>query len=657
MQEGEAWLKAQQPAQEWDKIIPVLGPEYGGGGTTPLVGQSNTGFNRVRREYREIVATLSNFKHAGEFTPTEEDSQEFFDRAHMLENLDEHWWRTTFAHLQIRDSLLYAVGKGTSYLYQDWDKSAWGPGRWAIRLRACDPSDVTFIQLPKSHEIQQAYVVLIREELPLQLAKRMYASNSTFANGLRADRDQPGWIAKGLQRVQQFISPALRTAGSIRRQNDSFPTVDIWHAYTIDGSVNDRNHAVKMGVEGTNWSYTVPALGDPIPQGIINPATGQTWTLPATPDDCLMFPLRRLTIFARTGVGYDGSSPWWHGATPLTRLRFNDLPWEALGASQVGDAKSIQDGVIALMRNIEDSAAARLDPPALYDDTRVDKAWADAFNPRKAGVRAAADLTQGDPISYPFPPQYYDVPAWIVGEGGFIRQQEDRMDYVTCARDLVAVAKARQIPSADTMEKLLEMAGPIVQDMVQGLVRPLTELGEWRKAYYFQFYTRPRMLRIADPDAVELLQNVKYIPDKLVPYVTNENQEARAARVRNYLSDFRYEVVESGLSDLHRLSTKLLYLQLSKAGVPLSWWTLAKVCQIPNMGPPPAGTNTEIERWIAQQRILADLQADIAQDQQAALGGTPSAGAGGAEGRPPSFTAAPKLVQKDGGTRSTITTS
>jgi len=415
-----------------------------------------------------------------------------------------------------------------------------------------------------------------------------------------------------------------------------------------------------MGVQGTNWSYTVPALGDPIPQGIINPATGQQWTLPATPDEALMFPLRRLTIFSRTGVAYDGSSPWWHGATPVTRLRFNDLPWEALGASQVGDAKTIQDGVIALMRTVEDSAAARLDPPAEYNDAVVDKAWAEAFNPRKAGVRAGSDFSQGEMIRYPFPPGYYDVPNWIAGPGGFIQQQEERMDYVTCARDLVAVAKARQIPSADTMEKLLEMAGPIVQDMVQGLVRPLTELGEWRKALYFQFYTRQRMIRIADPEATELLTNVKYVPDKLVPYRTNETSEARAARVRSYLSDFSYEVVESGLNEIHRLGTKLLYLQLSKAGFPLSWWTLAKVCQVPNMGPPPAGTNTEIERWIAQQRIMSDLQTDIAREQQEAMGGVPGAPVQSAptnQGRPPSFTAAPKIVQKDGGTRSTVTTS
>lgn len=658
--EGDIWLRAQKPTQEWEKIIEVLGPLYNGSGGN-VVGQSQTGYNRVRREFREIVATMSGFRHVGEFNTTDDDNQDQFQRAHMLTNLDEHWWRVTFAQLKIRDAMMYGVGKGTGYFYQDWDKSAWGPGRGDIRLRAFDASDVTFVQLPKSHEIQQAYMVLIREELPLNLAKRMYSSNPTFSNALRADRDAPGWLTKGIQRVQQFFnSPALNAAGQIRKNNDSFPTVDIWHAYTMDGSINQGSGSVQMGADGTNWNYTVPSLGSPLGQGIRNPATGQEWTLPAGPDDCLLFPLRRLTIFSRTGVAYDGTSPWWHGDVPVARIRFNDLPWEALGASQVGDARTMQDGLIAMMRGMEDSAAARMDPPGIYDDTRVDKAWADAFNPRKAGVRAAADLSQGNPIVFPVPTTQYDIPQWMLQ---LFKDQEARMDYVTMAQDLTAIAKAGQIPSSDTLEKLLEMAGPGVQDMVSSIVEPFTRLGDWRKAYYFQFYTKQRMLQIADPTGIEQMQNVKYMPDRLVPNVANELPAQRTARIRSYLSDFRYDVTESGLTELNRMSRLLLYIQLSKSGaLPISWWTMAKAARVPNYGPAPTGTNTELERVIAQKHIETEMQVEAAKDLQQAQ--NPDGGGGAAEpppsgagpGRPQTFQQSPQLVNKPGEGRSTIST-
>jgi hypothetical protein len=582
--------------------------------------------------------------------------------------------------------LSYALAKGTGYLYEDWDPSMWGPGRGDIRLRAFDPADISFVQIPKSHDIQQAYVVLIREEWPLALAKRMFGWNPQFANSLRADREQPGMIDKGLNYVQQFIAPFLRSAGSAKKENYVYPTCFVWNAYTLDGSINDTGEPLKMGARGTNWAYTVPYLGQDLPQALVNPQTGQRFTLPASPDDCLLFPLRRLTVFSRTGIAYDGSSSWWHGDVPLARISFNDLPWEALGASQIGDGITMQEGIIATMRAVEDSIAARLDPPVLYDDTRVDKTFAEAFNTRKAGTRAGADLTQGSPLEYPVPPNQYDVPAYIIGEGGYIRQQEDRIDKITSVRDLVAIAKARQIPSSDTLEKLLEMSGPIVQDMVQALVKPLTQLGNWRKAYYLQFYTKGRMIQIADPSADELRANVqyaseklptgpdgqpvgvyppstinvKYSPDQLIPKEVQQAENPMNEAVRTCLGDYRYEVTESGLSEFNRMTQTLLYIQLSKAGFPISWWTIAKAARIPNFGPPPANTNTEMERWTAQKNMEAEMQVELAQKiQEATGGGAPPGPDGGGEGagRPPSFNKPPRLVNKPNEGRSVIATS
>ena len=291
-------------------------------------------------------------------------------------------------------------------------------------------------------------------------------------------------------------------------------------------------------------------------------------------------------------------------------------------------------------------------------------------------------------------PGFYNVPPWIPD---WIKQQEDRIDYMTGARDLVAVAKAQQIPGADTLEKLMEMAGPIVQDLVRALETPLHQLGDWRKAYYFQYYTRQRMLTVAGPDGVD--EDVLYTPESLIPlvkkydeqqksFVAAETPEQRMTRIapdtpdqrnerlRSSLDEYRYMVTESGINEIHRMSTKLFYIQLMKTGFPISWWTFAKVAQIPNFGPPPAGTNTEMERWIAQKHMETELQVELQQQVQSAMapppgaeggiapGGTPGnappggGGGGGNEpGRPPTFNKPPKLESKDGGTRSTISTS
>lgn len=665
--EGRAWLEAQTPARGWPSALQTLSETQGGDSPS---GLSNVGYNKTKRGARELVASLSNFRHEGEYKPVWDQS--LYDVASTLTNLDQNWYRSCRANEAHRAGLQYGVSTGTGYWLETWDKHFHSPYRGDIRLSAISPEDVYCVQLPKDHNLQRAYAVIIREELPINLAKAIYAeTNLAFASALTPDRDSPSqsWLSKGLKKVQQYVAPALRVAGRTQKGEElTSPTVDIFHMYVMDRTVNEGPFPITIGTLGTNWSYTVPALGDPLPTEIVNPATGNFFTVPAAPEHCRLFPLRRFVMFSRTGVGYDGSSPWWHGAVPLARVRFNDWPWESLGGSLVGEAKTMQDGIVALMRGIEDAAAARLDPAMAVDD-RVAKTFGEAFNPRKAGARGFIDMTNiPDPFKLMLPPGYYDVPPWIPD---WINQQERRIDYQMGTADMVAIAKAQQIPGADTLEKLFEMAGPIVQDLVRQVEEPLRQLGEWRKAYYFQFYTKARMITITGPEGVDI--DVAYKPEQLRMIKGLSMPDQRNPRtIEKSLDEFFYHVSESGINEINRMTKQLLFIQLKKANAPISWWTiLSKVCRVPNYGPPPAGTNNEIERWVAEQRMQIELAVEQQQLAAQSLGGpmagvAPSAGAAGGNGatspsgdagRPPSFKESPKIQSKDGGARSTITTS
>lgn len=672
--EGEAWLQTQRPTQNWDQLIELLSSPDGSS-ADPLSGQSNVGYNKSKRIGRELVAALSNFRHEGEIAPVAD--RDLYSAAHVLTTLDHEWSELPQTWNAHRMWLQNGVLLGTGYIYEEWDRNFHGPFKGDIRLSALRPDQVTFIQLPQDHDIQRAYMVILRFELPINLAKSIYEpTNKAFADSLVPDRSSPGWIQKGLRKVQEWLSPALRVAGRQKYTDTSFPTVDIFHAYILDQSINNSPFPLTLGAPGSNWSYQVPALGDPIPLSTLNPETNQPLTRPAVDADCRMFPLRRFTIWARSTdiIAYDGSSPWWHGAAPVARVKFNDLPWEALGASLIGDTITIQTGIQALMQGIENSAAARLDPPMIYDDTFVSSTWAQAFNPAKAGVRGAAPLSMGDIVKFPVPIETYDVPQWIPE---WIASQEQRMDYLTGVTDMIAISKAKQIPSADTLEKLLEMAGPIVQDMVRAVEEPLQQLGTWRLALYFQFYNYPRLMQAAGAEAAAL--SVQFTPDLLVPLQSNEPHDQYRNRQKRMLHEFKYVVTQSGINEINRMTTKLFYLQIMQRGFPISWWTFAKIAQIPNFGPPPEDTYTEMEMWVAQQHIVAEIQADVQKELlestgQLAPGGTAGGATGAAggtdtpmghaatpggapKGRPPSNNAPPRLQSKDGGSRSTVTTS
>ena len=633
--EAESWLKAQPDSADWPELMKLLSAPDPGDESSSL---SNTTYNKAKRIYKEHVAALNSFRHEGEFKPTA--NPDLYEAAHTLTKLDRHWQKTSFAYERHREILQYAVGLGTCYAWETYRRDALGPGRGDVTLQALSPADVTFLQLPRSNDIQLAYGVLIREELPINLAKQQYPN---LAFTLVPDRDEPGWMQKGLQKVQSlFQSPALRVAGTHPGDASSrpFPTVDIFHLYLRDASTNLSGQPRLMGKEGTNWSYVVPYEGQLIPTGF-RAQDGVPLTREATPTDAMLFPLRREIIFSRTGIDYDGPSPWWHGRVPLARFRFGDNPWSALGQSMIGDIRTMQAGVEALMRDVEDASHVRLNMPMLFDEQLVSKGFADAFNPRLAGVRAGANLQMGDPVKFPIPAEAYNVPAYILE---FMKQQEDRMDYLAAARDLVALAKAKQIPAADTMEKLLESAGPIVKDLIQSLAQPLSDLAEMRKAYYLQFYSVPRIIQTTDADGDEI--DFLYRPDLIVPSVEFESALANAQRTKHYLSEFTFHISSQAMNEIHRMSTKLFFLQLMKIGFPIDWWTFADIAEIPNFGAEPLGTKNVMERWMAQKHILAEMQGAAAKH-------LPQQG----DGRPNTNAKPPHVAQKEGGARSTIATS
>src|SRR5258708_5885300 len=78
-QEGESWLRAQRPSQDWEAVLAMLSASDGGS-VASADGMSQTGFNKGKRIARELVASLSNFRYAGEYKVTWDQS--LYDVAH-----------------------------------------------------------------------------------------------------------------------------------------------------------------------------------------------------------------------------------------------------------------------------------------------------------------------------------------------------------------------------------------------------------------------------------------------------------------------------------------------------------------------------------------------------------------------------------------------
>lgn len=665
--QGEAFIRSSRAYDDMERAIEVIA-----GNTAKRPAKlSQLHLNRVKREIREVVGTLSNLRPLWGY----KSDNPLYDRhVEILNKLMLAWFHSKFVDRAIREALQYAAVLGTGYLQVGWEKDLWFAGRGDVSLTAKGPKDVLPIGIGSDNDIQQAAAVIIRTEVPLSKAYAMYPTHAAY---LTPDRDGPSWFTKAKEKVQRFASPVLNFASTSNRVTDEmFPTIDIFDIYIKDTSVNHSGVDIPMGDPGSNWAYTVPYVGKQVPTGAVD-SQGQPVNHTITEEEALMYPRGRLITCTRTHIIKDGPNPWWHGKVPLVQFRLDDWPWEFLGFSLIRDTIPAMDSVNSLFRAVVDSANVRLRPPVRYDRSVVSKGFIDRFDPRQPGARVEVDSTTGveDPVKPIFDPSQFDVPQWIPE---LIQGLEDRADYLIGVQDLSALAKARQTPSADSIEKLMEIAGPLVYDMSRNMERSLRDVGEMFKGTVFQFYTIARKVQILGPDGLTE-EDFDFEPGSMVPShlpwedpTGGLSQYNRHQRAQWHQNNFVFHIVPNSLHQITQMTRKLLYLQLMRAGVPIDPWTLAEVFDIPNFGRPPSGTSSVIERWEAWQKIVAEVQMAIQmQMQQQAIMNSPEGQLLGAaatmgqaaqneQGRPPTGQQPPQMKVKengDGTQRTTISES
>ena len=668
LRQGQSHLESCRAYEDIDRAMDLIG----GNVAKRPARLSQLHINRIKRQAREVVGTLSNLRPMWGY----KSDNPLYDRhVEILNKLILAWWHTQFIDRSIREALQYAVVLGTGYLSVAWERDLWFAGRGDVALKAHGPKDVTVTGIGADNDIQRAETVAIKTETPIGQARAMYPRS---AHRLTPDRNSPSLPARAKEIVTRFASPVLNLVGSSSSPQgaDTYPTIDIFNIYIRDTSVNHSGADIPMGEPGTNWAYIVPYVGKREPTGAVG-ANGDLIVHTVTEEEAMMYPRLRLITCTRSHVISDGPSPWWHGKVPIAQFRTDDWPWEFLGYSLVRDSGPIMDSVNSLYRSVIDSANVRLRPPTQYDRSVVSKAFIDRFDSRQPGARIEVDSSAGveAPVKPVFDPSQFDVPQWIPE---VIQNLEDKADYLCGVQDLTALAKARQTPASDSIEKLMELAGPLVYDMSRNMERSLRDVGEMFKSCVFQFYTVARKVQVLGPDGLTE-EDFDFDPDNMIPshfpweddrYPSGVN---RVERAKWHQNNFVFHVVPNSLHQITQMTRKLLYLQLQKAGVPIDPWTLAEVFDIPNFGRPPDGANTVMERWEAFQSIAMEIQTALqiqaqtmmmaASPQGQAMGALSAIGqamGGGQEGRPPSGQEAPQMLDKkdeNGVPRQTISES
>lgn len=664
-EDGENFLRLQRGYQDIDRAMDIIS-----GGNAPSVPdvQSNIELNEIKRACGERVATLSNLRPLWGFKT---DYPEFSHNATVLNKLLSAWYSTSFPDLSIKKALQYSDVAGLGWLMPVWRSDFIVAGRADIALDVLGPTEVFPYMMPKDNDIQRAYCATILVETPLHEALVKYPTKLDL---LSVDNQVASWLKKGLDFLKK-LSPVQRDMYRIGKQkNLIFPTVNIYHTYIMDASVNMSGKTIPMGQPGTSWYYEVPAYGSDIPSGQKDPATGADLYRKADYSDARLFPTRRKIVWTTSGILYDGPSQYLHGKVPAIPFRLCEWPWNFFGDSIIRDTDSIQNSITRLARAADDAINVAMDPPMEFDRNSMAQATMEKINVRAGKQRIPTDFSMGEIARPMLPPEYYSIPATHALEA--VKFLQDQLRYQTGIRDMMALAQARQLPAGDTVEKLMEIAGPIVSSMSRAMERSMCEVGEQWKSLAFQFYTLSRRVQVLGKDGVTE-QDFDFEPGSMIPsHMPDElaaikqkgmsiedatkSRYSIEKRAQFHQNSFYFHITPFSMHQITQMTRKMLFLQLRRSGFPIDCWTVADALDVPNFGARPAESDgTVFGNFVQEQKILAGVQIEIqkaAAAAQMADAANAAIGGNGAEtrGRKPSAQVPPSIQSKDGGERQTV---
>lgn len=678
--QGDSFLKAQpsyNAVQEFQDIISgieKLDPKQ----SDKL---SRVKYNKSKRVIRELVGGLANLRAISTYRT---ENRDFTHQAEILNKLYLSWYHMSGAARDIRQAIQWGAG-GKGWISPLWCPDVPWSSKGDIKCYVYGPNDVLPVQIGKDNDIQKAYCVILKVETPLFQAR---IKHPRFADKIVRDRSFASWLRAGVQAMQRFASPALNAVDREKQGRStaagSFPTVDIYYTYILDGTINDTGKPIFMGKPGSSWSYKVPSIGSDIPTGLIDPQTGASLTRKATAEDSRIYPLRRLLISTLDCLlnpeMESQTNTFWHGKVPLIPFVLDDWPWAFTGYPVTQDTRPLEKSLVNTLRAIDDSANVRLDPPMKYGGT-ITKSFMEAVNLRVPGQSHKVEGMKGDSYVEPIlPVNYYDAPSWMENHKTWL---DNAIDYISAVKDIQALLKAKQIPSAESIEKLHELMGPVLGDMGQNIEVSMQELGTQMKSNFFQFYPLERRMQIIGETGVDE-QDWDYDPATLVPshmpgeagydlwrqYARNGNfsgpPELSAKpsnfswlqRSRWHMNNFTYRVVPNSLLQMTQIMRKMALLQMFRTGFPIDPWTVAKAWDLGNFGEWPKGIDNIHDAWMEWQREQVRLKAVLAEEAgihpQEQTG--PRGGPKGTGGRAPSGNTPPRQVTKPDG-RSTIVES
>lgn len=658
LQDREALLKATSQYKDIDKAFALIA---GNPDASINEQRSNMNTNRAKRSLREIVASLSDVRQTDGY---DTENTALKSEAAMLNKVMRAvWYDRAFDRSMKRCSQWFTAG-GTAYIWPTFRKVRMGPGAESdLCFDAYGILDIFPYGRGFDNDPQNTYANIIIKPLPMPQANSMFPAFQHKIKAMSKKRYESSTANKRMSLAEMFRT---RTSGSGRAYEGDYAELRI--TLVRDMAVNNTGTAIFLGSQGGSESYWVPFIGQDIPSEEVG-TDGKRKMRQAGIEDCYLFPHMRciMTFDGMDRPVYDGPAWDWSGMMPAEYTA--DLwPWERIGYSLVRDIYELERARQHGERAIDQVIRHRMDPAIGYDTNKLTSKEAEGFDPWRERGRLGFDGDVSEGSYKPLiPSQLLEIP-----QAAFQWQQycSDEEDYLLGLNQIGAMARAKLGVDGDAIEKLLELAGPLVKDISRTMEPPTRDVMEITKFNIFQWKTTRDLMSYVGPDGITPV-TFDFDPTKLYPsHMPGEDKEGRSMftakeRAKNFAKNLKLTITPNSLHAVTQTSQKLLQLQLFRAGFPISPMTVAKALDLENWGT--LEGNTQIEQWqdFKKKEIEFQVQAqELAQSlapqtAQPPSGQTPAGSPQGTGGRPPSGNQTPQAQVKNGanGPRAVISES
>lgn len=566
------------------------------------LGMSELHVNELRRIYNILSADMTDVKPFWNYTTL---NPKWEKQARNYTNLATAWYQQSNADRQLSLIVKQALISGSGVAHLSWDRRTRD-----LAMTAMNPLDVLPIRSKSLDTYQDSLAVILRKEMTVNAVREQFPR---FASLIQMDRDAATTglgmrhreLARSRFRSVSILDTVEAQAGIPVSALGALPVVDLFYLYVDDRTPNDSSQTALMG----DWDR--------------NPANGNLislnhWSYEVEPGKPL-YPFKRLIIFTRHCVLYDGPSMYWHGMFPVAKFTPDPDNDSWFGWSPLWDCLPMQREINRLYQAMSDHVQRVLSPPVTADRRTAASTNINAFDPRKPGQRMTESVTGGVTI--------HDVPPLDELVERLVDRLVDRMESIGGVKNVAALMSKEQIPEGETVERLLNAGTPEVRARSRNLEVFQREVGVMQAHNMAEFCDEARIYAIFGEGGLtpELYD---FDPYSLVPAYTNGDFASghidatrtdidlrpRYDRAREFLRPFTLSVRPGSLIESASQNRKMMMAMLRKTR-DIDRYTYLRELGLDNLGPDPGGTI--FERLAKEQADEARVAAMVA------MGGMP----------------------------------